>query len=368
MAPTLHGDDGAVLSPSEEHAAAAASNTDQHKESGNATPCLPKQRKPRDVVLMYSKPYLDALQLLPVHSQRELMTLALVRALGLMGTTSRLQCVAPTQTTRADLELFHGREYIDALIKHDADSTTTATAQVKETDEQELERFGLVDDAYVFPGVWQYCRYVAGASVTAADALLHLMRKRTNSSNTMGNDSKTLLCAAPVVINLGGGRHHAMRSKASGFCYVNDIVLGIQRLLTRGVPTAVNNVLCVDIDVHHGDGTQEAFYFSDSVTTVSFHLHERGFFPGTGAMGSVERSVNRGKFRNINVPLKRGISDAAYTALFDTVVGHAVEQLKPQVVVLVCGVDTLSRYAIMTGGGSWFVAVAWADIPGNTSV
>lgn len=341
MAPTPNGDDEAAEHPplpvdDDDAAANVTSNPEQRNKSNSTTLCLPKQR---DVVFMYSKPYFDALQLLPIHSHRELMTLALVRALGLMQTGSRLQCIAPAQATRADIERFHSKEYIDALIKHDDANSTTATSA---TDQDELECFGLVDDAYVFPGVWQYCQYVVGASITAADALLHLMRKRTNSSVATENDGNNSPSVAPVVINLGGGRHHAMRSKASGFCYVNDIVLGVQRLLTKG--NSSNSVLCVDIDVHHGDGTQEAFYFSDSVTTISFHLHERGFFPGTGAARALEQGMSRGKFRNINVPLKRGISDAAYTALFSRVVDHAVEHLKPQILVLVCGVDTLSRY------------------------
>lgn len=342
MASTPNGDDEAAEHPplpvdDDDAVANASSNPEQCNKSDSTTPYLPKQR---DVVFMYSKPYFDALQLLPVHSHRELMTLALVRALGLIKQTgNQLQCIASAQATRADIEHFHSKEYIDALIKHDDANSTTATSV---TDQNELERFGLVDDAYVFPGMWQYCQYVVGASITAADALLHLMRKRTNSSVATANDGNSP-SAAPVVINLGGGRHHAMRNKASGFCYVNDIVLGVQRLLTKGNSSS-NSVLCVDIDVHHGDGTQEAFYFSDSVTTISFHLHERGFFPGTGAAGALEQGMSRGKFRNINVPLKRGISDAAYTALFSRVVGHAVEHLKPQVLVLVCGVDTLSRY------------------------
>lgn len=331
MAPTPN--EAELLSPPDDDDAAGSSSPQQSIEGSTITQCLPAELKHRNVVFLYSKPYFDALQLLPVHSQREPMTFALMRTLGLMQ-PGKPQCIAPAKATQAHLELFHSKEYIDALIKHDDISSVTTP-----TDQEELERFGLVDDAYVFSGVWRYCQYVAGASITAADALLHLMRKRADSSI-----STNAPCAAPVVINLGGGRHHAMRSKASGFCYINDIVLAIQRLLTRGGPAINSGILCVDMDVHHGDGTQEAFYFSDSVTTVSFHLHERGFFPGTGAAGSVEHGIGRGKFRNINVPLKRGISDAAYTALFKRVVGHAAEQLKPQVVVLVCGVDTLSRY------------------------
>ncbi|TYZ68138.1 hypothetical protein PybrP1_000938 [[Pythium] brassicae (nom. inval.)] len=214
--------------------------------------------------------YLDALQLLPVHR-------------------TKLQLVAPTLASCAELEAFHSREFVDALLQVKGALTTNSSASDLST-------------THVPP-------------------------------------------AAPVVINLGGGRHHAMRSKASGFCYVNDIVLAIQQLQRKGGEhvNGDGGVLCVDIDVHHGDGVQEAFYFSESVTTVSFHLHERGFFPGSGVAGETEHGAGRGKYRNINVPLQRGISDTAYVALFQRVLRHAVAQLHPRVLVLVCGVDTLSR-------------------------
>ncbi|KAE9006251.1 hypothetical protein PR003_g17005 [Phytophthora rubi] len=130
---------------------------------------------------------------------------------------------------------------------------------------------------------------------------------------------------APVAVNLGGGRHHAMRSKAEGFCYVNDVVLGVQRLLSKG---RMKQVLVVDIDVHHGDGTQEAFYYSEKVTTISFHLHERGFYPGTRAHS--ELGAGRGKFNNVNVPLLRGIPDDQFLEIFQRVVGKAVEAVQPE--------------------------------------
>jgi histone deacetylase 1/2 len=81
-----------------------------------------------------------------------------------------------------------------------------------------------------------------------------------------------------IAINWAGGLHHAKKSEASGFCYVNDIVLGILELL-RYYP----RVLYIDIDVHHGDGVEEAFYTTDRVMTVSFHKYGE-FFPGTGEL------------------------------------------------------------------------------------
>ncbi len=80
-------------------------------------------------------------------------------------------------------------------------------------------------------------------------------------------------------INWSGGLHHAKMSSCSGFCYINDIVLAILELLKRH-----KRVLYIDIDVHHGDGVEEAFYCTDRVMTVSFHEYHRNFFPGTGAL------------------------------------------------------------------------------------
>jgi acetoin utilization deacetylase AcuC-like enzyme len=150
-------------------------------------------------------------------------------------------------------------------------------------------------------------------------------------------------------MNLGGGRHHAMRSNASGFCYVNDVVLSIQSLITPlskvqvvdNLHVTIDRLLCIDMDVHHGDGVQEAFFFSEKVTTVSFHLFEKTFFPGTG--DSDEKGMGKGKYNNINIPLKRGITDEQYVKLFSHVVSNAIQTIEPQVIVLVCGVDTLAR-------------------------
>ncbi|PQQ00480.1 histone deacetylase 6-like isoform X1 [Prunus yedoensis var. nudiflora] len=92
---------------------------------------------------------------------------------------------------------------------------------------------------------------------------------------------------ADIALNWAGGLHHAKKSEASGFCYVNDIVLGILELLK-----VHKRVLYVDIDVHHGDGVEEAFYTTDRVMTVSFHKFG-DFFPGTGHIKDVGQGLGR---------------------------------------------------------------------------
>jgi histone deacetylase 1/2 len=117
-----------------------------------------------------------------------------------------------------------------------------------------------------------------------------------------------------IAINWAGGLHHAKKSEASGFCYVNDIVLGILELLRYYA-----RVLYIDIDVHHGDGVEEAFYTTDRVMTVSFHKYGE-FFPGTGELKDV--GVQKGKYYSVNVPLRDGIDDESYQTTFEPVSYH----------------------------------------------
>jgi acetoin utilization deacetylase AcuC-like enzyme len=132
-----------------------------------------------------------------------------------------------------------------------------------------------------------------------------------------------------------GGRHHAKREEASGLCFVNDAVLGLLQLVNH-----FERVLYIDIDVHHGDGTEEAFKYSKQVLTLSCHLHEPGFYPGSGAIDEI--GEGKAKYYTINVPFREGIVDAQYTKLFDTVIAEAVAAFKPKAVVMVSGADCLA--------------------------
>lgn len=137
-----------------------------------------------------------------------------------------------------------------------------------------------------------------------------------------------------IAVNWAGGLHHAKKSEASGFCYLNDIVLGIIELL-RYHP----RVLYIDIDVHHGDGVEEAFYTTDRVMTVSFHKYGE-FFPGTGDLRDV--GVGNGKYYAVNVPLRDGIDDESYASVFQPVIQSCMDWYRPSAVVLQCGGDSLS--------------------------
>ena len=147
--------------------------------------------------------------------------------------------------------------------------------------------------------------------------------------------AQRLACgAADIAINWAGGLHHAKKREAAGFCYINDIVLGILELL-RTYP----RVLYIDIDCHHGDGVEEAFYTTDRVMTCSFHKFGE-FFPGTGTQE--DTGSGKGKGYSVNVPLKDGITDEAFKSVFDPVIARILDVFRPSAVVLQCGADSLA--------------------------
>ena len=117
--------------------------------------------------------------------------------------------------------------------------------------------------------------------------------------------------ASDIAINWAGGLHHAKKREASGFCYINDIVLAILELL-RTYP----RVLYIDIDCHHGDGVEEAFYTTDRVLTCSFHKFGE-YFPGTGHVDDYGR--DKGLGYAVNVPLRDGLTDEVFKGVFEPV-------------------------------------------------
>jgi histone deacetylase 1/2 len=212
----------------------------------------------------------------------------------------------------------------------------------------------------VFDGLFEFCQISASGSIGGAH--------RLNTGE------------ADYVINWGGGLHHAKKSEASGFCYVNDCVLGILELLkcvvaaaaaaaavggggqqstARGCVTVSGGrlplrtppraplvprrhhqrVLYIDIDIHHGDGVEEAFYTTDRVMTASFHKFGE-YFPGTGDYRDI--GYGKGENRSINFPLRDGMDDEAYRTVFRPVMGRIMEKFQPGAIVLQCGADSLT--------------------------
>jgi histone deacetylase 1/2 len=217
-----------------------------------------------------------------------------------------MEVYRPHPASEAEMCKFHSDDYIEFLKRITPDNMHEYHRQ--------LDRFNVGEDCPVFDGLYEFCQISAGGSIGGAVKLNHGQ--------------------AEVAVNWAGGLHHAKKSEASGFCYVNDIVLAILELLKYHA-----RVLYIDIDVHHGDGVEEAFYTTDRVMTVSFHKFG-DYFPGTGDIRDIGAGI--GKYYSVNFPLKDGIDDASYKSIFRPIIGKIMEVYKPGAVVLQCGADSLT--------------------------
>ncbi|KAJ4299788.1 histone deacetylase [Kalmusia sp. IMI 367209] len=251
----------------------------------------------------------------PMKPWRLTLTKQLVLAYGLEYT---MELYEPRPATFDELAIFHDREYLSFL--------SGVTPQNAKPDDPAYLSFGFggeSNDCPVFDGLWNYVSIYSGASMNAA---YNLLNKQSD-----------------IALNWSGGLHHAKKNLASGFCYINDIVLAIQLLLTQN-----QRVLYIDIDVHHGDGVEAAFESTDRVFTLSYHkfgIDRNGypFFPGTGninEMGPTDPS-NRGKGHSLNIPIDDGIDDEQYKWLFKTVTGAVIDKYNPTAIVLQSGADSL---------------------------
>ncbi|SPO27878.1 related to histone deacetylase [Ustilago trichophora] len=218
-------------------------------------------------------------------------------------------------------------------------------------------QFGLQDDCPTFSGLHRHISLVAGASITAAELL------------ATGK--------ADVAIAWDGGRHHAKKDCASGFCYVNDVVLAIlalrrprkvvvtttippngeqaeadqgQETLRRTTIKRVQRVMYLDLDLHWGDGVEEAFHTSSNVLTLSIHHYAPGFFPcyapsrnqdRFGPPGSLKGDPGAGK-NCLNIPLSVGTSNDTLERVLENTVQSLVDVWQPEMVVVQCGVDGLA--------------------------
>ena len=205
----------------------------------------------------------------------------------------------------ADLELIHDRDYLEAVARFSADPAPA--------DPVGASRFGLVGDNRPFPGLDEAARLVAGATMAALDAVA---------------DGRLAHAFAPVA-----GLHHAQRRRAVGFCVVNDVAVAIARS-TRAWPL---RVLYVDLDAHHGDGVQAAFYDDPRVCTVSLHETGRYLFPGSGEVHELGWPPGTG--RSVNVPLEPRTGDDGFLAAFDAVVEPLAAAFRPDLLVTQNGCD-----------------------------
>jgi acetoin utilization protein AcuC len=211
----------------------------------------------------------------------------------------------PKPAKESELYSYHDKRYITILKKAN-----------KGLFEEEWLRYGLGStECPVYKGVYDYHRLAVGATFLGLD----LIEKGR----------------ADIVFNPTGGFHHAGRDFASGFCYINDVVLAASKLLDHK-----KRVLYIDIDAHHGDQVQEAFYMRSKILTISFHESGKTLFPfKTGFTDEIGKG--HGKGYNINVPLPENTGDEEFLWAFERIFLPLVKSFEPDVVIAVLGTDGL---------------------------
>lgn len=239
----------------------------------------------------------------PMKPHRVRMTHELVKTYGI---NQHLDILVPPAIEERDLTQFHSNDYIDFLRTVDPSNMGYKS--------DEANRYNCTEDCPIFSGLYDYVAMYSAGSIGGAREV------------NLGN--------AQIAVNWAGGLHHGKKHEASGFCYTNDCVLGMLEFLRKH-----HRVLYIDIDIHHGDGVEEAFYTSERAMCVSFHKYG-DYFPGTGALNDIGEGPGAGY--SVNVPLSDGCDDETFKMLFKNVMDAVKESFDPQAVVLQCGADSLS--------------------------
>jgi acetoin utilization protein AcuC len=239
----------------------------------------------------------------PLRPMRLELTIALARQVGVLDVPG-VEVRTPHAASDDILELIHDPLYVASVRRAPDDLLGRLSL-----------RWGLgTGDNPIFPRMHEVSSLVTGASVDAASAVWEGTHQHA--------------------VNISGGLHHAMRDRASGFCVYDDPAVAIAWLLAHGA----QRVAYVDVDVHHGDGVQAAFYDDPRVLTVSMHESGRTLFPGTG--WADESGSGDAVGTSVNVPLPAGTGDGAWLRAFDAVVPPVLRAFRPEVMVTQHGCDT----------------------------
>jgi acetoin utilization protein AcuC len=256
------------------------------------------------VALAYA-PTLDAYDLGPGHPfrpERVSLAVAMMRDHGLIA-QGALEPIAFETAAQEELLRVHSAAYLDVVGRASGPGGLWPP------------RAGIgPGDTPAFPGMHDAAALVCGATNAALKAV---------------TDGRSVRAFSPA-----GGLHHAHRDYASGFCVYNDIAVAVAAALERDPGL---RVCYIDIDAHHGDGTQDIFYEEPRVLTISVHESGRHLFPGTGDVN--ERGYGAGFGSAVNVPMPPLASDECYLRVFDEVVVPATRAFGPQVIVAQCGAD-----------------------------
>jgi acetoin utilization protein AcuC len=242
----------------------------------------------------------------PLSPVRRALAADLIRAYGLLDRPD-VTVLEPRPATDEEIERVHAPAYVHAVKRYGAHPELAV--------EWEAAQWGLAagGDTPAFAGMHEAAAALCGASIVAATSV---WEGRVDQ-----------------VFSAGGGLHHAFANRAAGFCVYNDCAVAIRALLDAGA----ERVAYVDVDVHHGDGTQWIFYEEPRVLTCSVHESGQFLFPGTG--GLAERGAGAAAGSAVNVPLPALSGDAPYLRAVEEVVAPAVRAFRPDVIVTQNGCD-----------------------------
>jgi acetoin utilization protein AcuC len=242
----------------------------------------------------------------PLTPVRRELAAALIEAYGLLEYPG-VTVVDSEPATDEQIQRVHAPAYVAAVRQF---SATPALAASWEAGQWGLAAAG---DTPAFEGMHEAAARVCGASIAAA---MSVWRDEADQA-----------------FSAGGGLHHAFANRAAGFCIYNDPAVAIQALLDAGA----ERVAYIDVDVHHGDGTQWIFWEQPRVLTCSVHESGKYLFPGTGGME--ERGGQNAPGSAVNIPLPAHSSDEPYLRAVTEVIGPAVRQFQPDVIVTQNGAD-----------------------------
>ena len=215
------------------------------------------------------------------------------------GLLDQLKRVAPRPATEEEILRFHTRDYLDSIIARSADNGGDASS---------------VGGAPFSPGAYEIAALSAGGVIAAFEAVLK------------GDVNNAYALVRPP-------GHHALAHEGCGFCLFGNAVIAIKHAMAVH---HVERVVTIDWDVHHGNGTESAFYNNPNVLTFSIHQDDN-FPPGMGKMH--QSGEGSGKGYNVNIPLPPGSGRGAYMAIMERVITPAVKAFKPNLIVIPCGFD-----------------------------
>jgi len=259
--------------------------------------------RPKDSIIVYSGRFGDFSYGAdhPFDPGRARVTLSTIAKEGFLN-EPWIRVQEPTMIPRERLFQSHAPEFIEALEKANSGQWS-----------DEFLKFNLGSrDCPIFKGLFDYVLLYASATNTAVDLI---MKENAN-----------------VVFNPLGGFHHSSRNHVEGFCYVNDVIMAIDKFLAAGYRVAY-----IDIDAHHCNGVQDAYYADDRVLVVSLHENGKTLYPGTGFESEIGKDMGKGF--TVNVPLLSGSDDEIFEAAINRVVTPVVEAFAPTVVVAQIGAD-----------------------------